>query len=198
MDDAERLAEVILRLVRRVEAVEGADEDRAREPGVQPSSLLARRQEEAGERLPAHVLHDEQDLVVAHDHVERGHDVRVPDARGEPGLVEEHRDELRVLREVRVEALDGDRAVEAAGAEQPAYVDGRHAAGGDLAEDRVTAGGTGAGRTGVFRAFELVSAFARRVRGHQQGSVSSLVTRRRMSPRGRDPGRWCPCRDLRP
>ena len=52
-----------------------------------------------------------------HD-VERRHDVGVADARGEARLVEEHRDELGVLRELRVQALDRDRAREAAGPEE--------------------------------------------------------------------------------
>jgi hypothetical protein len=66
--------------------------------------------DEARERLAGHVVHDEQDLVVRGDDVERLDDVRVPDAGRELRLVEEHRDEVRVAREVRVEPLDGDRA----------------------------------------------------------------------------------------
>ena len=41
------------------------------------------------------------------------HDVRVVEARGEPRLVEEHREELRVVGERRAQALDDDELVEA-------------------------------------------------------------------------------------
>ena len=84
-----------------------------------------------------HVLHDEEELAVGGDDVERRHDVRVPDARGEARLVEEHRDELGILGELRVEALDRDRAREADRTEQPPEVDRRHAAGGDLVVERI-------------------------------------------------------------
>ena len=70
---------------------------------------------EPRERLALHVLHDEEELAVGLHDVERRHHVRVADARGEARLVEEHRDELGVLGELRVEALDRDGAREADG-----------------------------------------------------------------------------------
>ena len=59
--------------------------------------LLARRANEARERLALDVVHDEEELALVGDDVERRHDVRVLDARGEARLVEEHRDELGIL-----------------------------------------------------------------------------------------------------
>ena len=86
---------------------------------------------EPGERLAVHVLHDEEELAVRRDDVERRDDVRVADARGEARLVEEHRDELGILRELRVQPLDRDRAREADRTEQSAEMDRGHPACGD-------------------------------------------------------------------
>jgi hypothetical protein len=55
----------------------------------------------------------------------------------EPGLVQEHGDERRILQQVRVQHLDGDRPREAALAEHATEVDARHAAARDLAEQEV-------------------------------------------------------------
>ena len=46
------------------------------------------------------------------DDVEGGHDVRVLQAHGQTRLVEEHRDELRIRRKMRVHSLEGNRASE--------------------------------------------------------------------------------------
>src|SRR5262249_29830052 len=71
--------------------------------------------------------------------VERRYDVRMTDARCEPRLVEEHRDELVVVREVRVQHLDRDQALEARDALRARDVDRRHAARCELHEHFVTA-----------------------------------------------------------
>ena len=63
--------------------------------------------------------------------------MRVVDARGEARLVEEHLDELFLAGEVRVQALDGDEALEAADAAEPGEEHRRHAAGRDLADQLV-------------------------------------------------------------
>ena len=59
-------------------------------------------------------------------HVERRHDVGVPDARGEARLVEEHERELVLARQVWVRALDGDGAREAGRPEQAREVHRGH------------------------------------------------------------------------
>ena len=101
-------------------------------------ALLARRAKQLRERLAVDVLHDEEELAVGRDDVDRRDDVRVLDARGEARLVEEHRDELGILGELRMQPLDRDGAREADRAEQAAEVDRRHAAGGDLVVERIT------------------------------------------------------------
>lgn len=66
------------------------------------------------------------------DDVERAHDVRMPNARGEARLVDEHRRKIRILRELRMQSFDGDGARESDGAEEASEMDRRHAAGGDF------------------------------------------------------------------
>ena len=56
------------------------------------------------------------------------------DARGEARLVEEHLDELGLAREVRVQPLDGDEALEAADARQAREEHRGHAAGRELGD----------------------------------------------------------------
>ena len=89
------------------------------------------------QRIAEHVLHDEEELAILGNHVQRRHHVGVPDARRQPGFVEEHRDELRVLRELGVEPFDGHRASEASGSEQAAIVHRGHPPSRDLIMDRV-------------------------------------------------------------
>jgi hypothetical protein len=60
------------------------------------------------------------------------------DARGEPGFVEEHRDELGVASERRVKALDGDGSRESADSAQPTEVYGGHASVCDLTKKDVS------------------------------------------------------------
>jgi hypothetical protein len=50
------------------------------------------------------------------------------DARGEAGLVEEHLNELAVAREVRVQALDREKALKPADPFAPREIHRRHAA----------------------------------------------------------------------
>ncbi len=61
----------------------------------------AHRAQALRERLAGHVVHDEQQLARLRHDVERGHDVGVADARGQAGLVDEHRDEVGIERELR-------------------------------------------------------------------------------------------------
>ncbi len=118
VDDAERNTALVLRFVRGVEAVQDARHDRREDARRERLLVLAKRACEPGDRLAGHVLHDEEQLAAGGDDIQRGDDVRVPDARGEASLVEEHRDELGVRRELRVEPLDRHRAGEADRSEQ--------------------------------------------------------------------------------
>ena len=91
----ERRAALVVRFVRGVQALERAGDDRRDDAlGDRLPAAWRVRLMSWLERLAADVLHDEEELAVRRDDVERGHDVRVLDARREPRLVEEHRDEL--------------------------------------------------------------------------------------------------------
>lgn len=83
------------------------------------------------------VLHDQEQLAVLGDHVDGLHHVRMPDARHDARLVQEHRDELGVPGVPLVQSLDGDDPREARGADLPCEVHGGHAAGRDLAAERI-------------------------------------------------------------
>ena len=125
------MSALVLRLVRRVEAVQHAGHDRGEDARGQRLVALAERAREPGDRLAGHVLHDEEQLAARRDDVERRDDVGMADARGEASLVEEHRDELGVRRELRVEPLDRDRSREADRTEQASKMDRCHTPCGD-------------------------------------------------------------------
>ena len=151
MDEPERLALLALRVVGGVQAFERARDDADGVARRHPLAALACLPHEPRERLSGDVLHDEEQLAVVRDDVERRDDVGVPDARREPGLLEEHRDEVGILREVRMEALDRDGAREPDGSEQARKMDRGHAAGGDLAVQRVSTQTSAVIRAGLFR-----------------------------------------------
>ena len=101
--EAERLAALAPRLVGGVEALRGRRRRRSRATrGGIGAALLAReaRRESASGSPCTYSMTRKSSPSLGHD-VERGHDVRVADARGEARLVEEHRDELGIAREVR-------------------------------------------------------------------------------------------------
>jgi hypothetical protein len=125
--DAERLASLAPRLVRFVQAAERVRDDRADDSDGDGRLARLRLAENARERRAVHVLHDDEELAVLRDDIERLDDVGVPYARHEARLVEEHGEEVRVARERLMEPLDRDRAHEARGAHLPPDVDGRHA-----------------------------------------------------------------------
>lgn len=142
MDDLERRAVIGARLVGGVEPVENVRDD-ADEGAPRDWRLgLAGGSQDREERLAVHVVHDEKELAFGCDDVENGDDVRVLDARREPSLVEEHRDELGVACELRVQSLDRDGAREAGRAVETTEMNGRHAPVTNLSEQEVAADGT--------------------------------------------------------
>ena len=104
------------RLVRGVEAVEDAEEDGRRDRAPGPRRFFRRAAVSRRDSVsPCTYSITRKSSPSCDDDVERLHHVRVLDARGEARLVEEHRRELGVVREVRVEPLDGDRPREPGG-----------------------------------------------------------------------------------
>jgi hypothetical protein len=86
---------------------------------------------------PFDELHDEEVGVLTRADVEDRDDVRVVEAGGQPRLIEEHVDEVLVLREVREHALDRDALLEALDASRFAQVDLGHAAGFEALDDAI-------------------------------------------------------------
>lgn len=99
-----------------VVATKGAGESRCR-AGDQRRQGLAKNE-----------VHDQRDLSLMLHDVNDGHDVGVTNPRCEFGFVEEARGEVRILGEVRMQALDRDGSRKSAGAEQAADVHGGHPA----------------------------------------------------------------------
>ena len=120
--------------VRRMQAAQGLADDRRRD---RHRDVFACRPRQTGERFAEQVLHDEEQLAVLGDDVEGRYDVGVTDPGGQARFVEEHRDELGVFGELRVQALDRDGPGEPRRPAQPSQVNGGHPARGELVVDRV-------------------------------------------------------------
>ncbi len=84
-----------------------------------------------------HVVHHEEELPLESHHIERLHDVRVPDAGRETCFVEEHRDELRVLGELGMQPLNCHGPREAYRPTQSPVVHRRHPTRGDFSVESV-------------------------------------------------------------
>ncbi|MGD0527074.1 MAG: hypothetical protein ABSE49_18160 [Polyangiaceae bacterium] len=137
----ERLAPLVARLVRGVKAAQRVDHDGRRDADGHALASLLRGAGELPQRFAVHVLHDEQEIGVGLQDVECGHDVGVPDARGEARLVEEHERKVVVARQMWVRSLDRDGAREAGRPEQACEVHRRHTTRGDLRMNHVASYG---------------------------------------------------------
>ena len=112
------------------------------------AARLLQAVDDAVERLALEVLHrDEVALAVLPDLVGLD-DVGVAEARGEPRLVEEHAEELRVLRELGPDLLDDHQLVEARRAPHDGEVDLGHAAVPELRDEPVLPEAVGPGARG--------------------------------------------------
>ena len=109
-----------------------ADRQRQRQPVVEGPAQQLRQ------RHARDVVHHQQQLPVGLDHVADRDDVWVAHARRQPGLVEEHGDELALLGQVGVQLLDGDRPPEPRRPHQPPQVHAGHAARGQPRGQKVT------------------------------------------------------------
>ena len=137
VDEAEELSVLSAELVGRVEAVRRVCAHAGRELHGDALASLLHAAHDLAEGLAVEVLHGDPVGVVVLAEIEDLRDVRVVDARGDAGLVEEHVDELIVLDEVRVDALDRDPLLKAAGPVHAGQVHARHAAYADLVDDAV-------------------------------------------------------------
>ena len=103
-----------------------------------PAPLLLERLGDRLEVRPVDELHDDEVRVVADADVEDLHAVRMREVRAEARLVQEHRDELLLLREMREDALDRDLLAEALQAFALGAKHLRHAARFELFDDAVS------------------------------------------------------------
>jgi hypothetical protein len=136
MHDAEQLAGRVLQLVRVVEALARLHAETCDEPRVGRERVVVGAAKQR-ERDALKVLH--RDVVLALPLAELEHlaDVGVRDPRRDARLVEEHRDEQRIAREVREDPLDAHELLEAAVAVEARQKDLGHAAGRELRDKRV-------------------------------------------------------------
>ena len=135
--ERERAALVVARAVRVLERAEDGEDDV--EADVERDVLAARRggADEARAGRPVDVLHRHVELAVLLAEVEHLDDVRVAEARADARLVDEHGDEVRVARELREDALDGDDLLEAVRAAAAREIHLRHPARRDPPEQLV-------------------------------------------------------------
>ena len=134
----EELVLLVAQLVRCVEAGQRVEQDAQGNRLGQALTLRGCAGQEAGQRVPLHVLHHEEVAVLARADVEDGDHVGVVNARGEACLVHEHVDELLLAGQVRMQALDRDEALEAAHAADSPEEDRGHATRRELADEFVT------------------------------------------------------------
>jgi hypothetical protein len=109
MHEIDPISALVLRLVCGVQPVQGAADDGAHDPKRNVLASLTHRTHQARQRLALDVVHDEKELTLRGDDVEGGYDVWMADARRKPRLIQEHRYELGIFRELRMKSLDGNR-----------------------------------------------------------------------------------------
>ena len=170
MNDAEWLAALVLELVRGMKTGERVEDDAHRDlrghRTVGSGELLA----EIGEGAALDVLEDDEWLAAFERQLAHANHVRMIDGRRDACLVEEHREELLVARQVLVRTLHRDQAITI---DRPREEHGGHASGGELEQELVVA-----------RVFELRVRFRRqryddsvRLGGfHEVGCIGSLVS----------------------
>ena len=158
MDDAEVVAVFVAELVRRVQAVADLGDEPAhhgREAGeVQSSRAAPDRAAELPEVSAHQELHHQERHALVLALVEHRADVRMPDQRRQPRLVEEHVDEAPILEHVRQHQLDRHERNLGLGIGRDPDVDRRHSAARDAAREPVAA--QDVARTGAVRHVESV------------------------------------------
>ena len=138
VDDVQRPPGLAGRLVRGVQPVQHAGDHADRDRRGDARARAPARSDQPRQRLAVDVLHDQQQLaVVDRDHVQRSDHVAVLDPGRQAGLVQEHRHEIRITSELRVQPLDGYCSAKAPLAAHPPEKDARHTPRGDLVMDRV-------------------------------------------------------------
>ncbi len=134
MDDAERRAVVVAKVVRVAEPREDVAHHRHRDVRIDRSPCPPRAAHDAMERLTVEVLHLEAVVLAVEPDLARLHDVRMIQPRADPGLVVEHGD-LVAIDCARAQPLDDHQLHEATDA--PAHREEHvcHASAAELGDD---------------------------------------------------------------
>ena len=117
--DLERTTLLVEALVRVVQRPREVSEDQRRHHVRHALARAVRHRQEQPEVRAVDVLHDEQQRRAVGLEAVHLHQVRVVQAHRDPRLVHEHRAEVRVLREIREDALHHQGLVDALGAAGP-------------------------------------------------------------------------------
>ena len=126
MDEVEGVALLVEQLVGFLQTVEDVEDDADRDPERKLLAFGLEVLADLLERRTIDVVHDDEQRVRRLLDVDRGHHVGVPDPRREPGFVEEHPDEVRVVGDVGVHQLERHQTLEAALTDHTAEVHGGH------------------------------------------------------------------------
>ena len=115
MDDVQRLARWAMREMRVMQRIgdlhRRVNGDLNRQPSL--ASILALHAIENGAQILAvDVLHRDEEVLVFPREIEDRHDIGVLELHRDLRLIDEHRDELLVLRDARQNALHRDESLE--------------------------------------------------------------------------------------
>ena len=143
MDDPEGLTVQVGLLVREVQPLAHQQGDVGRVLGREVLAALGELAQDALGVLALHTLHGEEVLIADAAEVVDLDDVRVLQLDGDLGFVDEHLDELIVVREVLQDALDDEELLEAAVREALGLEHLRHSADGDFVDQEVSTKGNG-------------------------------------------------------
>ncbi len=137
VDDVEQLSAIVAELVRGVEPVGDLRGDPRGEVDREATSLLRQLLDELEEAAAVDELHDHQVGAGVFEQLLHADHAGVLDAGGEARLIQEHPDELRLTRQVRVHHLDRDELREARRATSAPEIERCHTPRRDVAEDLV-------------------------------------------------------------
>src|SRR5438132_1470681 len=114
MDDAEEIPFAVAELVRGVEPGTDVGHRSEQDPQGNPLAAFVDESIELLQRIALDPLHDDVRNAFVLAEIDHLRDVRVDDARGDTGLVEEHLVEGDVLDQVRKDRLDREELLETA------------------------------------------------------------------------------------
>jgi hypothetical protein len=137
MHELQRHAVVAAELVRVMQTFERVDDDAQVQRQRERRPDLLRAANGSRERLAFQVFHHDHVTVALRADLVRLNHVRMVQLRGESSLVQEHREGVRLARQIRQKRFQHDELVHAARAARDREVHVRHAAATELGENAV-------------------------------------------------------------